>query len=211
MAKFKVGDRVRVTDAHQSCSGRTGTIKEKDIAPWIHFDDHRPDIYALGVREFGIPEGHAYFVSGHYLEPIPPDDDVIRVGDTVELVNDEGVTRRWKKGSRHIVTRVFTRPGLEGQIQAKDIDGLFTKRFKKIKAGGPVSVNKTTSSHEQIPSELASVRHISGEGRPVGARRPAGRTVAPVTNLGHPTRSKERRALVASPQVQVPTGCKSNR
>ena len=58
MAKFKVGDRVRVlVDTTDVKQGQRGTVREESSNPWIHFDTETK--YDGEVNLLNIPAGYA--------------------------------------------------------------------------------------------------------------------------------------------------------
>jgi hypothetical protein len=70
MAKFKIGDRVRVIDlshlAKSPAIGDTGTVREVSNCPWIYFDQPQafegiPYIHSEGPNTPSIPVGPAGF------------------------------------------------------------------------------------------------------------------------------------------------------
>lgn len=69
MAKFKVGDKVRVIrDTECVKEGQTGTVREESYSPWIHFDTRTG--YITPVNRLGIPAGYADCVAEYDLELI---------------------------------------------------------------------------------------------------------------------------------------------
>lgn len=69
MARFKVGDRVRVLrDVECVKEGQVGTVREDSYSPWIHFDTRTG--YSTPVDRLGIPAGYADCVPECDLELI---------------------------------------------------------------------------------------------------------------------------------------------
>ena len=69
--KFKVGDRVRViaVDSISDCDvGQTGTVRNLDDCPWVHFDT--PTRFECEVKPFGIPAFFADIPNEDHLELI---------------------------------------------------------------------------------------------------------------------------------------------
>ena len=69
MAKFKVGDRVRVVevDRGDGCEvGETGTVAEVSSVPWVSMDVFNSR--RMAVSQFGIPEGRGVCLSERQLE-----------------------------------------------------------------------------------------------------------------------------------------------
>ena len=67
MTKFKKGDRVKATIG--ASRGRIGTIVENSAAPWVRFDDHRPDVYNEWRDVEGFVRGYMDCLAEDDLEP----------------------------------------------------------------------------------------------------------------------------------------------
>lgn len=83
MAKFKVGDRVRVIDGREDLApsvdtGNVGIVREEDTSPFIHFD--KPTRFHTSILD--IPAGYAACVNESRLELITDGDSAHK--DTAE-------------------------------------------------------------------------------------------------------------------------------
>lgn len=132
---------------------------------------------------FGAPHGRCWLIGSEYTPKVvgtvtPVDDDIIRVGDWVRRVSG-GRSGPVEEGFEGIVTQMSTDKVTLSVDETES--GHFTRNFKKIKAGGPVSTTNN-QTHGQVQG---TSQQDSGGTRGRTVERPdAGRQGA--TGSGHP-------------------------
>ena len=157
-----------------------------DCNGWMYFKgetvtvvtDDGPNHYNLSQRVGVRTEGGPIWLPITSLQKITtPEDDEIRVGDMVE----RGPDWEWENqgnGTAGVVTEMYP----DGWCDVRWGDGRSysyrwhedgPKDIKKLKAGGPVSTNKTTNQHGQVQG--TSDKDSAGAGGRTAQRPDAGR------------------------------------
>jgi hypothetical protein len=132
---------------------------------------------------------------------LPEEDDVIRVGDTVTILEDDGSKLHLPYLGKHVVV-VEIEPGDAGNERCDIIRysrgiglpiGMFRYRFKKIKAGGPVSTKSKPSSDEQVHRKAEKERGTV-EGRCIQRSAPGRSCATGSRHTGHRARAAVSRS-----------------
>lgn len=130
-----------------------------------------------------------------------PEDDEIRVGDMVEIVDDSGCHEaRGKRGNRYTVDAVEG----QGEYDIVECAGIrmFRIRFKKIKAGGPVSTNKTTNTDGKVYRQLESEGDNGGSAQAIRAGSSKGRIAVGLVPAGNAIKARTGAGRIGGAQVR---------
>lgn len=135
MAKFKVGDRVRLkVNTPDSSAGMEGVITEATDAPWVHFD--KPTRYAGGYskcpflvngdcdKDDCVDEDELELVENYsptkvrdraHIERIVWSDGIELIGNDSIKIGDETKTRaEWKEHIK-LIRRALGRKGVKAE------------------------------------------------------------------------------------------------
>lgn len=145
------------------------------------------------------PHGAWIFYMGSWcaeLVQAPIDDDIIRVGDLVEIIDDSGCNAaKGRIGERMLVDRVDASNDNWAIVRCGEVH-MVKHRFKKIKSAGLNPV-QTNTNKDELQGTSQAQGSSSRNGRAVELRVRGGQVAMGVRHPGHPQAAERPRADVA--------------